>query len=305
MASDGRDPEVQRRRLRVKLRVARDGAGLSQKDVATEMDWSQSKLLRIEAGTVTISTNDLKALLRLYEITDQAQIDEFVAMARAVKAPAWWSPYRNQLSKEFATMLSYESAASIIRNFQPLLMPGLLQTDEYARATLAEMTAPPVDSDAILVDKLVEVRMARQDLLGSRPDPPKLFFAIDEAVLYRMVGGPGVMRRQLERLRSELVEPATTIWVVPFAGGLYQYMRGSYMLLELPSPEVGDDILYIEDARGEWIIRDDLEETAGYLEAFFQMEQIAHRNEDAVALVDRAIAALDRPGRDDTPESSH
>lgn len=294
MKSDGRDPEVQRRRLRVKLRQARDAAGLSQKEVATAMDWSQSKLIRIEAGTVSISTNDLKALLHHYGIIDQAQIDEFVAMARAVRAPAWWLPYRNQLTKEFATMLSYESAASIIRNFQPLLMPGLLQTDEYARATLAEMTSSAVDTDAIVLEKLVELRMARQDLLGARENRPELFFALDEAVLYRVVGGPAVMRRQLERLRSALTEPGITIWIVPFGGGLYQYMRGSYMLLELPLPEASDDILYIEDARGEWIIKDDLEETAVYLEAFWRMEQIAHRNEDAVALVDRAIAALER-----------
>ncbi|WP_305784725.1 helix-turn-helix domain-containing protein [Symbioplanes lichenis] len=290
------DPMVQRRRLRVELRKAREAARLSQKDVAPEMDWSLSKLIRIETGAVAISINDLRVLLQLYGITDQARIDTLVGMARAAREPAWWFPYRDRLSTEFATMLSYESAASIIRNFQPLLMPGLLQTEEYARATLAEMV-PPLAPDPTLLgqlDNLVELRLERQERLSSRTDPPKLFFALDEAVLYRWVGGPDVMRRQLERLKDALTETRTTLWIVPFSEGLYQRMRGAYMLLELPTTEENEDVLYIEDFRGEFLIKDDLQETAVYLEAFWRIEQIAWKNEKAVTLVDRALATLDQ-----------
>ncbi|SNY50273.1 helix-turn-helix domain-containing protein [Paractinoplanes atraurantiacus] len=297
MAS-GLDPVVQRRRLRVELRRAREAAGLSQKDVAPEMDWSMSKLMRIEAGTVAISVNDLRVLLQLYGITDAERIESLIGMARAAKEPAWWSSFRDpaKMTTEFSNMLSYESAASIIRNYEPLLMPGLLQTEDYARATLAEMV--PQATDAVSdgrVDNLVGLRMKRQERLSSRIDRPKLFFALDEAVLYRWVGGPDVMRRQLERLKRTLQQPDTTIWIVPFSQGLYQRMRGSYVLLELPSAEENEDILYFEDSRGEWLIRDDLEETAIYLEAFWGIEQVARKNEEALVLVDRAMASLEQP----------
>jgi transcriptional regulator with XRE-family HTH domain len=294
MAS-GLDPMVQRRRLRVELRKAREAAGMSQKEVAPEMDWSLSKLIRIESGAVAISVNDLRALLHLYRITDQERFDTLIAMARAAKEPAWWFPYRDKLSAEFSTMLSYESAASIIRNFEPLLIPGLMQTEEYARATLAEMVPPVAPDPAIQgqVDSLVDLRMERQDRLRSRDAPPKLFFAMDEAVLYRWVGGPDVMRRQLERLKTTLNRQEATVWIVPYSQGLYQRMRVAYMLFELPSADEGDDVLCVEDARGSLITRDDLQETAIYLEAFWRIEQIALKNENALATVDRAIATID------------
>jgi transcriptional regulator with XRE-family HTH domain len=294
MAS-GLDPVVQRRRLRVELRKAREAAGLSQKEVAPEMDWSLSKLIRIETGTVTISVNDLRVLLQLYRISDPARIEALIGMARAAKEPAWWWSYRdpNLLTTEFSNMLSYESAASIIRNYQPLLMPGLLQTDEYARATLAEMAPSVADAVPVAqIDSLVDLRMERQERLSLRADQPKLFFALDEAVLYRWVGGADVMRRQLERLKATIERQDITIWIVPFSQGLYQRMRGSYMLLELPSADENEDILYLEDTRGEWLFRDDLQETALYLEAFWRIEQIAQKNENALALLDRAIASL-------------
>lgn len=294
MAS-GLDPMVQRRRLRVELRKAREAAGLSQKQVAPEMDWSMSKLIRIETGAVTISINDLRVLLQHYGITDQKRIEELISMARAAKEPAWWFPYKEMLTPETSTMLSYESAASIIRNFEPLLVPGLLQTEEYARVTLSEMVPPVATEPAVLsqVDSLVELRLERQERLTQRPERAKLFFAIDEAVLYRWVGGPGIMRRQLERLRTALGQADATIWIVPFRRGLYQRMRGSYLLFELPSAEQNEDILYIEDFRGELLVKDALEDTATYLEAFWRIEQIAKKDDEAVELVDRALATLD------------
>ncbi|MFF5081357.1 helix-turn-helix domain-containing protein [Actinoplanes sp. NPDC000266] len=296
MAS-GLDPMVQRRRLRVELRKAREAAGLSQKEVAPEMDWSDSKLMRIEAGAVAIAVNDLRVLLQLYGITDKERIDSLIAMARAAKEPAWWRPYwdTDTMTTHFANLLSYESAASIIRNYEPLLMPGLLQTEDYAQATLAEMAPQAADAVSVgRVDNLVSLRMKRQEQLSSRADRPELFFALDEAVLYRWVGGPGTMRRQLERLAATLEQPDVTIWIVPFSQGLYPRMRGAYALLELPSADESEDILYLEDPRGEWLIRDDIEEAASYLEAFWGIEQVARKNEDALVLVERAVASLDR-----------
>jgi transcriptional regulator with XRE-family HTH domain len=290
----GLDPLFQRRRLRSELRKAREAAGLKQRDVAPAMDWSLSKLIRIETGAVGISINDLKVLLQLYRVTEPDRVNELLEMARAAKEPAWWSTYREAASSEFLTFLGYESSASIIRNFEPLLMPGLLQTEEYARAALAELVPPVAQDNARLtsqVDALVELRMERQERLSQRSAPPKVFFALDEAVVHRWVGGSDVMRRQLQRLKEALASPEWTIWIVPFSVGLYQRQRGSYVLFEFPADE-DEDILYLEGSRGELIIRDDLHETAVYLEAFWRIEQIALKNEDAISLVDHAISRL-------------
>jgi transcriptional regulator with XRE-family HTH domain len=295
MAS-GQDPMVQRRRLRVELRKARESAGLSQKDVAPAMDWSLSKLIRIESGTVGISINDLKVLLQLYGISADDRIQELINMARSAKEPAWWAPYKDSITSEFSAFLSYESAATIIRNFESILMPGLLQTEEYARASISEFSSPlPQVERRVLsqVDSLVELRMERQERLVQRQeDPPKVFFGISESVLHYWVGGRDVMRRQLERLKEALSSPDYVIWIIPFRAGLYQKMRGSYVLFELPASDENEDVLYLEDTRGELIVRDDFQDAAIYLEAFWNIEQIAFRGEAAIGLVDEAIARL-------------
>jgi transcriptional regulator with XRE-family HTH domain len=285
----GQDPMVQRRRLRVELRKARESAGLAQRDVAPAMDWSLSKLIRIETGVVGISINDLRALLQLYGIIEPVRIQDLVAMAKAAKEPAWWAPYKDAVPPEFASFLSYESAASIIRNFEPMLVPGLLQTEEYARATLLEL-APRANVDR--ADALIELRMERQERLAQRLERPKVFFAMDEAVLHRWVGGPAVMRRQLARLKEALANPDVTIWIVPFSAGLYQRLRGPYALFELSSSGESEDVLYLEGTRGDMVIRDDFDEAAVYLEAFWAIEQIALKNESAVELIDLAMARI-------------
>lgn len=288
---------VQRRRLRVELRKARESAGLAQRDVAPEMDWSLSKLIRIETGVVGISINDLRALLQLYGIVDPDRVRDLLEMARSAREPAWWARYKDLVSAEFTSFLSYESSASIIRNFETLLVPGLLQTEEYARATLAEMVSPVAQPDSQLlgkVDSLVELRMERQDRVAQRAARPRTFFAIDESVLHRWVGGRDIMRRQLVRIREALEDPDTVIWIVPFQAGLYQRMRGPFVLFELPGPgeSESEDVLYLENTRGEMIVRDDTEDSAIYLEAFWGMEQVALKNEAAASVVDDAIARI-------------
>lgn len=306
MAS-GLDPMFQRRRLRMELRKAREAVNLTQREVAPAMDWSLSKLIRIETGAVGISTSDLKVLLQLYRV-DPARIEELVEAARAAREPAWWSPYRDVASQETLTLIGYESAASVIRNFEPVVVPGLLQTEEYARATLAEMvplTAPADPQVLTRVDSLVELRMERQDRLTRRSDQPKIFFAMDEAVIHRWVGGPNVMRRQLRRILEALEQPEWTIWIVPFAVGLYQRQRTAYQLLEFPSDD-DDDVLYLESVQGEDIVRDDFQEAAVYLEAFWRLEQVALKNEVAISLVEKALSDIEagnaEPAAPITPE---
>lgn len=138
--SDGPSPVVQRRRLRGKLRRIRQETGETQEQVAAAMDWSLSKLIRLENGSVGISTNDLKVLLDHYGIVDRGQVEELIALARAAKERSWWTVYSGVVSRQFLQLVEYEAAAVITRWFEPLLIPGLLQTHEYAREVIMKIS---------------------------------------------------------------------------------------------------------------------------------------------------------------------
>lgn len=288
--AQGPDPTIQRRRLRSELRKAREAANMTQRDVAAAMDWSQSKLIRIESGAVNISTNDLRALLGHYGI-DSVRKDALVDVARAAREPTPWSIYRDVASPEYIAFLGYESSASIIRNFEPLLVPGLLQTEEYARTVISMLEGHNPQK----IDPLVDLRVQRQELIVREP-APSLHFIMDEAVIRRVAGGRDVMRRQLRQLQTLAEDPNVTIRIVPFEEGLYSRQRVPYILLEFPDPEDGD-VLYVENPQGEYIIREssledeDRESPVYYLEVFWELEHIASR-EDTLNLLEGAIHLL-------------
>jgi transcriptional regulator with XRE-family HTH domain len=281
----GRDPMVQRRRLRTELRQARNQAGLTQRDVALAMDWSPSKLIRIESGAVSISKNDLQALLRHYGVEDRDRVESLVEMARASRTPSW-SSYKDIVGPGFITMLGYESSASLIRQFEPGLVPGLLQTEEYARDVLKRAY---LKSDAE-AEKLWNLREQRQGL-HDRRDPPEMFFVMDEAVVRRLVGGPRVMRRQLERLRDLADRPHITILIIPFSKGAHLGLTGPFVVLEFPEA-TDPDLVYLENARGDSVYRDEPDESARYLEMFWSLEGIALDPDASRILLDKIIAEL-------------
>jgi transcriptional regulator with XRE-family HTH domain len=279
---DGPTPAVQRRRLRAELRRERQQAGLTQEQVATAMDWSLSKVIRIEAGSVGISTNDLKALLRYYKILDEGRIAELVALAKAGRERSWWSMYRDVASARLLQFIEYEAAAFITRNFEPLLVPGLLQTEEYARAIIRELAS---DATAERVDALVDIRMKRGELLD-RADPPLLFFILDEAVVRRLVGGKAVMRRQVRRIIELADRPYVTVEIVPFSAGVHPGLQGPFVVHEFPDP-ADDDVLYLESPVGDVISRDDPEEILRYREAFEELRQLSLGPADSVTYLDK------------------
>ena len=271
---------------------------MNQRDVAKAMDWSLSKLLRIETGAVSVTTNDMRVLLAHYGITDADRIAVLIDLARAGKERSWASAYREVASSEYISYLGYESSASVIRNFEPFLVPGLLQTEEYARLAILNTVDKPNPKK---INALVELRTERQEIV-TRDDSPGLHFLLDEAVIRRSVGGADVMRRQLRHLQEVATRPNVTIRIVPFTQGLYPRLRVPYVLFEFPDPE-DEGVLYIENPRGEMIIRehaaDEEDEITPmvYLGIFFQLEQVA-RKEDAAAMLDAAIRGLaDLPPR--------
>lgn len=266
------DAMLQRRRLRAELRKAREDAGLTQRDVAEAMDWSLSKVIRIESGTVRVSTTDLRALLQHYGIKDPARTEELIEMARASKEPppAWWSKYREATAPQFLTFLGYENSASVIQQFHPTLVPGLLQEEDYARAVL---TTYGGGAGADRVQAWLELRMRRQQELFDRPNPPEMFFVLDEAALHRLVGGRDVMRRQLHRLKEAAKLDNVTIDVIPFAAGAHPGMRGPFVILEFGDFE--EDVLYLETGLGEMIVRDRREEIESRRDAFAELRAMA------------------------------
>jgi len=276
---DGRSPVVQRRRLRTELRRARLEAQFTQEQVAAAMDWSLSKVIRIENGSVGISTNDLKALLRLYQVTDAERTDELVALGRAGRERSWWSGYREVAPQSLLQLIGYESAAFVTRNFETLLVPGLLQTEEYARTIIEEFEGPGH------LETLVEIRMRRQDLLD-RADPPLLFFILDEAVVRRQIGGKAVMRRQLQRLVEAADRPNVAVEVVPFSAGAHPGLKGPFVIVEFPDPE-DDDVLFLESARGDVISRDLPEEVAAHREAFEVLRKLSLGSDRSLAYLDK------------------
>ena len=285
--SDNPSPAVQRRRLRAELRRARQAAGLTQDQVAAALEMSLSKVIRIEAGTVGVSANDLRALLGLYRVTDPNEVASLLALARAGRERPWQSAYRDIASPRLLQFIELEAPASISRNFQPLMIPGLLQTEEYARIMLSHLKSDLPDEG---VDSLVEVRMRRQELID-RADSPLLFFILDEAATRRLVGGREVMGRQLRRLTELAERPRITIEVVPFSAGAHQGMQGSFVIQEFPDPN-DDDLLYQEGPEGELISHDDPELILRYREIFEELRRLSLGPEGSLAFLNELVNSL-------------
>ena len=256
-----------RRRLTIELRRRRAEAKLTQRQVAQSLDWSPSKVIRIEQGTVRIGVTDLQALLRLYGVSDPEMIAELTAMARESKKLPF-AEYREIFAAEALRYFQYEANASIIRQVTPLLVPGLLQIEEYSRSLLDAYGTPPGN-----IDKIVEARKERQELFD-RAEPPEAFFILDEAVLRRAVGGPKTMGRQIDHLVEMSRRPEISIQVIPFSVGAHSAMQGPFVHLEFPADN-DPDVILVENTLGDTLFRDDEEITARYQEEFWALEDLA------------------------------
>jgi hypothetical protein len=250
------------------------------------MDWSLSKLIRIENGTVGISMNDLKAILAHYKITDDERSAELIALSRGARERSWWNSYRD-VAPRLIQLIEYEAAAFIARNFQPLIVPGLLQTEEYARTSIRQLAPKLTASD---VEAFVEIRMKRQELL-QRSSAPLLFFIVDEAVVRRIVGGHDVMRRQLQRMIDVSEMPNVTIEIVPFGAGLLPGLQSQFLIYEFPDA-ADDDVLYLEGVRGELLSRDSPDDVLSFRETFEQLREASLGPEGSINFMRALIGEL-------------
>jgi transcriptional regulator with XRE-family HTH domain len=283
MSPQEASPFVQGRRVRMELRQRRTALQLTQKDVADALDWSTSKLIRIEKGDSGLSITDLKALLLHYGVTETAEIDRLVDMTRASKQAAWWQKYSRHFAPETLTFWELESSAIRIRQFQNMVVPGLLQNATY--------TAPMVnigrDEESAAI--AIEARMKRQDLIA--PDGPELFFILDESVLYRVIGDSAVMSDQLRRVKELAGHPRVSIQIMPFTGGIHRGMQGPFEILEL-SDEPDDYAVIIEGPFHDRLVTDPSEQTREFVNIFFELEKLALPASETPAIIDARLREL-------------
>ncbi|MFI0449800.1 helix-turn-helix domain-containing protein [Actinomadura sp. 6N118] len=231
--------------LRSELVRIRRERSLTQEQVAEELEWSPSKLIRVEGGRSSVTKVDLDALLTLYGITSESQREKLHALNRGARAKSWWNEFKSESPPTYLNYVGYEAGAAFIRQFQSSVVPGLLQTREYSEAQtaafLTEMKVGPV----------VSLRMRRQEELTKRSTPPRRYFVVDEAVIRRHVGkrrDPAIMPDQLRHI-ADLVEEddRLTFRVIPFEAGEHAGLSGPFTLLEF---EGGlSDMLYLDTGR--------------------------------------------------------
>ena len=274
---------VLRMLLGAQLRRLREAAEISAEKAGYEIRASRSKISRMETGRVGLKLRDIEDLLTLYGVTDEKQRAKVITLASRSREPEWWTQYNDILPDWFETYLGLESAAVTIRNFETQFVPGLFQTEDYARAVtrLGHQTAPEPE-----VERRVRLRVARQDIL-SRPRPPRVWAIMDEAVLRRPVGGAAVMHTQLLRLAETAQQPGVRLQAIPFARGGHAAASGSFSILRFEERDL-PDVVYMEQLTSA-IYLDQRADVEHYLEIVNQLSGEALTPADTVRFIEQVI----------------
>lgn len=262
---------VYRRQLSAQLKELHDQSGKTLAEVGQVIEVNQGSLSRIMNGDRGTSPVLVKAMLDCYGVTDPTVREDILDLVRADQAQKqkWWRKYSAVINTtQYGGYLELEQSATTLRSYEPQLIPGLLQTPEYARQVI---TAMRVDLDAKQVDALVDVRMERQALLA-REDAPKLWAVIDEAALRRISGAPAVLKGQIEHLLD--LEPRTniTLQLLPFDAGFHPGLYGSFMLMGFPEPN--PDVVWVENLTNS-VYFEGSEDVGRYAEVFDHLRATA------------------------------
>jgi len=281
-------PTVRGRRLRYELRRLREQRGLTIEQVSEQAggDWTPSAISRWETGDRRIRPADLRALLDIYEVRDD-QREVLLTLAREARQRGWWQSYRSDAVPEwFQVYLGLEAEAASIRAYDAELVPGLLQTADYYRAF---MRTAPAAADGTAIEHKIAVRTARQERLTA-DDAPQFWAVLNEAVIRRVVGGPEVMRAQLEHIAAMADRHHISVQVLPFRAGAHPAMDGSFIILgfpEAPDP----DVVYLESQTGSLYL-EKLPEVERYQAMFNHLVARALGPEESVSLITAAAADL-------------
>ena len=278
-------PTVRRRRLALELRRLREAARLTCEEVAEHLECSASKISRVETGRVSVSPRDVRDMLELYNVPAQ-QRDSLVQLARDSRQKGWWHAYSDSIHPQFATYVGLESAASEIRVYEVNVMPGLLQTEDYARTIIKAGTMNGGQED---VERRVSLCMARQPAL-TRAEPPMLWTVVDEAALRRRVGGTELMRAQLEQVLELSSLKNVAMQVIPFGAGAHPGMGRPFVILGFPE-RIDTDVVYLEDLTSAFYL-EDIEQVDRYNVFFNHLRATALSFEDSAALVTSVLKEL-------------
>ncbi|MFI2369340.1 helix-turn-helix domain-containing protein [Streptomyces sp. NPDC018833] len=260
-----------------RLQDLRERAGLRREEAAKVLRVAPGTIRRMETAEVALKIPYVQLLLGAYGIGDE-EARGFVELAEEANKPGWWQRFHDVLPGWFSMYVSLEGAASLIRAYEPQFVPGLLQTEDYARAIMYAGAIGHTDADEI--DRHVALRMERQALLA-RPDAPRLWVIMDETVLRRPVGGPGVMRAQIEKLLDSTRLPHVTLQLAEFASGHHPGTYGPFVLFRFAMPEL-PDMVYSEYLTGA-VYLDARPEVATHLEVMDRMAAqaaTAHRTKE-------------------------
>ncbi|MGF1431855.1 helix-turn-helix domain-containing protein [Kitasatospora sp. LaBMicrA B282] len=273
-------PTVRRRRLAALLAGFREEAGCSLDEAAERIGCHRTKINRIENARLGISLGELRDLLTFYDVEDPAQVEEMVSLARRGREPGWVR--RASIARpSFSDFIGYEETAHYIRSYETLLVAGLLQTPDYARAVIqaAPSTLGPEAAEA-----LVAARIERQEVL-KRTDPPRLCVIEGEAALRLQVGGAAVMRRQLDHLAEMADHPSVNIQIVPDRAGAHAGLFGAFVLFAFPNPAFSD-VVCVEHRTGT-LFMETPEEAAEYTLIFDSLRTAALSPGDSLDLLAR------------------
>jgi transcriptional regulator with XRE-family HTH domain len=282
MASHDQGPVVGSAILRAELVRLRRDKGLTQEEVARSLEWSPSKLIRIEGGRSGLTKVDLDALLTRYGATSASE--RLQALNRSARDRGWWDAYKNDFDDAYLNFIGYEAGASFIRQ-TAMMIPGLLQTPEYAEALAADQ------ADPTKLNSVVALRLQRQRELAQRTDPPYQYFVLDEAVIRRHIGvrtDPAIMPNQLRAIAARAEsDDRLTVRIVPFEAGEHAGLLGVFTLLEFA--ESLPDILYLDPGRGTIILEQESDKVSEYRDDFESLVERALSPEESTDLI-RAVA---------------
>jgi hypothetical protein len=253
-------PTLRRRRLGAELKKCREAAHLTQETVSRHFEWNTAKVTRIETARVAVSARDVRDMLALYGVRDDEYREALVDLARQSKERSWWTDYKDVMRP--GNFVGLEAGAAAMRVFEPILLPGLLQTEDYMRALIR--TGRPQDTPEA-VDRRIALRRNRQNRLTGA-NPLELSAIIDEAVLRRTIGGEDVMREQLHHLIEAAQLPNVTVQILPLNAGEHTFLGGPAALLEFRET-THMDVVYLEGLAGDYY-EEQPHEVARYREEF-------------------------------------
>ncbi|MEU0935143.1 MULTISPECIES: helix-turn-helix transcriptional regulator [unclassified Embleya] len=279
-------PTIRARQLGSELRRLREAANKSTDEAAAHLECSRPKISRIETGSVAARPIDVRALLDMYAVHDAATRDALLELARQSGRRGWWRDYGDTLPKPYEDFVGLEAEASYIRTWQTSLIPGLLQTVDYARAITA---ANPASTTPETVEQLVKVRMERQNAVMNRPDPPRFWAVIWEPALRVPVGGRDVMRAQLAHLSELVARPTTTVQVLKTKKGEIACVARPFVVFAFPPP--APDVVFLENLTSSNYLEGE-NEVADHILTFDYLRSSAESPADSLTLINQVIAEL-------------